>query len=301
MLGYEYNLRFLRALIFFIIMKTIDILGVKINVLTADEAISQAEFFLTSNKTGKYIVTANPEIVLTAKKYPDYRQILNDSVLTVADGVGLLWAAEFLNQPGNIINAFFISLYKFLFKRQELKDLKENIAGVDLLVKICKLAARKNYSVYLLGGLPETARLTAEKLKKHLPNLKIVGVSTGPLVDLKFIDDKMVFNDAQLLITEINKINGLHPDILFVAFGAPKQEIFLHEYLKNIPSVKLAMGVGGSFDFLSGKVKRAPQVFRDLNLEWLWRLIHEPWRLKRIFNATVSFVYFIVKYRVLGR
>ena len=99
----------------------------------------------------------------------------------------------------------------------------------------------------------------------------------------------------------IRRINNAQPEILFVALGAPKQEIWIYENLKKMPSVKLAMGVGGSFDFISGRIKRAPLIFQRLGLEWLWRLILEPRRIKRIYNATAKFGWVVLKNKKEGK
>ena len=144
--------------------------------------------------------------------------------------------------------------------------------------KICKEANKNSWKIYLLGGEEGVAKKTASKLQRRYKDLKIVGFEQEP-------DNKT-----------INRINESKVDILFVAFGAPKQEFWIDKNLNDL-NIKLAMGVGGAFDFISGKAKRAPQIYLDLNIEWLFRLINEPWRFIRIFNATFRFIYIITKFK----
>jgi len=178
----------------------------------------------------------------------------------VPDGFGLQCATWFLGQK-----------------------IGERITGVDLTWEICKLAAKKGYSVYFLGAAEGVAQKAAQRIKLLYPDLKIAGTYAG------MPDEEGI----------IDRINDTKPDILLVAFGAPKQDFFIQEYLPKLPTVKLAMGVGGSFDFISGKVKRAPQIYRDLGLEWFYRFYNEPWRALRIFNATVRLMVSVVKYKHL--
>jgi len=284
-------------------MEKTNILGVKIDCLTLDQVLEKTDSLLLSGDNHQ-IVTANPEIVLTARKYGNYREILNNTDLVVADGGGLLWAGEYLNTTGCPFNcpvcSFFKSVFRFLFRQKDLKIIPQKITGVDLLVDICKQAVKNNKSVYFFGGRDNVADSCANVLKKQLPNLLVAGVMNAPEVTAIKEEHNLKINCPEIE-TVLAKINEAKPDVLFVALGAPKQELFLSKYLSQLPTVKIAMGVGGAFDFWAGRAKRAPQGFKNFHLEWLWRLFREPWRLKRIFNATVSFVYFIVKYRILNR
>ena len=144
----------------------------------------------------------------------------------------------------------------------------ERICGVDFMVDLCELAQREGASVFFLGGRNDAAKKTAEVLQKRFPRLNIVGVSEN-------IDISTYRNVG----------------ILFVALGAPKQELWIaqNSELLQARGVKIAMGVGGAFDFISGNIKRAPRFMRKLGFEWLWRLVMEPRRLKRIFNAVFVF------------
>ena len=148
------------------------------------------------------------------------------------------------------------------------QPLKQKITGTDLMEKICQRAAQKKWPVFLIGGQAGVARKAGENLKKRYQGLEILAVEDVPFGQ---------------------------PAILFVAFGAPKQEKWIVQNLKKMPSVKLAMGVGGAFDFMAGRIRRAPKLFQRLGLEWLWRLFCQPRRAKRIFRAVVKFPWLVIK------
>lgn len=273
----------------------VDLLGIKVDALTMDQVLDQIVFLINSDKKHQ-IITANAEIVLASFGNTRYQNLINQSSLVVADGIGLLWAAKFLSlQP----NGYFYSLIQLLltglslifFPKYCREILPERIAGVDLLLKISERAIQKNWSVYLLGGQEEIAGNAATNLKKQYLDLKIAGAQSGP--------SNLNESNAEEIADLVNNINQARPDVLFVAFGAPQQDYWIQQNLPKLNTVKLAMGVGGALDFIAGKTKRAPQVYRDLGLEWLFRFWQEPWRASRIFNATVKFIYYIVKYKQL--
>jgi N-acetylglucosaminyldiphosphoundecaprenol N-acetyl-beta-D-mannosaminyltransferase len=157
------------------------------------------------------------------------------------------------------------------------KPLKERIHGVDLVKSLCKEVSKQPITVGFLGAGPNIAELTAECLRKNYPGLKVGLVSEEWSEELK------------------NK----KADILFVAFGSPKQEIWISENLERLPA-KVVIGVGGTFDFISGKVRRAPLILRKTGLEWLFRLIIQPWRLKRQLRL-VKFLYLVLREKFLSR
>lgn len=227
----------------------VEILGVKIDNLPFDEAAKMAEFFL-SDKNGHFVVTPNPEMVLRAQKDSDFKKVLNSASLAIPDGVGLVLASKFLdNQIG------------------------KKVAGVDFMEEICRIAEKTGKSIFLLGAMKGVASKAGGNLKNKFPRLKIAGYLDGDF-DLKAC---------------YKNVNTASPDILFVALGAPKQEKWIFENLNTMKSVKLSMGVGGAFDFMSGKIKRAPLWMRRTGLEWMWRLLSEPKRAKRILNAVIVF------------
>lgn len=233
-----------------------NILGILIDNITKIEALQKIEQFLFDSKQ-HHIATPNPEMVMAAQKDKEFLEILNRADLAVPDGIGLILASRYLKQP-----------------------LSQRITGVDLMLDICKIAEQKNYSIYLLGGENGVAKKAANELQKKFPKLKIAGAESGGKIEISnFIQTSNL----------IKKINFARPEILFVAFGAGKQEKWIAHNLINLSSVKIAMGVGGAFDFIAGKVKRAPPWVRNLGFEWLWRFFLQPWRWKRIINATVKF------------
>lgn len=157
------------------------------------------------------------------------------------------------------------------------KPLKERIHGVDFVKSLCKEVSKQPITVGFLGAGPNIAELTAECLRKKYPSLKVGLVSEEWSEGLK---DKKV-------------------DILFVAFGSPKQEIWISETMEKLPA-KVIVGVGGAFDFISGKVRRAPVFVQNLGLEWLFRLIIQPWRIKRQLRL-VKFLYLVLQERFLSK
>jgi N-acetylglucosaminyldiphosphoundecaprenol N-acetyl-beta-D-mannosaminyltransferase len=154
------------------------------------------------------------------------------------------------------------------------RPIQQRVRGSDLMEKICCLANQKKWRVLLLGGRHKVAEKTAIFLEKRYPGLLI-----------------------EILSEENPKAKGIPsgPSVLFVAFGAPNQEKWIARHLSLLPEVKLAVGIGGSFDFFSGRIRRAPLFFQRIGIEWLWRLALEPWRYKRIIKAVVVFPWLILK------
>lgn len=235
----------------------VNILGVLIDNLKKSEALRMVEQFLSDGRQ-HYIVTPNPEMAVAAQKDKEFLGILNKAGLSVPDGFGLILASLYLRRP-----------------------ISERIPGVDLMLDICQLAEQKSYSVFLLAakeGLsaPEETR---EVLTKKFSHLQVSG-------------DVLEKDGQEKNIIE--KINLEKPEILFVALGAGRQEKIIAENLQKMPSVKIAMGVGGAFDFIAGKIKRAPRLLRKIGLEWLWRLFMQPWRWRRILTATIKFSWLVI-------
>lgn len=199
-----------------------------------------------------YIVTPNPEFLVAAQKDSEFKEILNKANLSVPDGAGLKLSGQVENK----------------------------VAGVDLMEELVAMCAAKGFSVGLLGGRDGVAQKSAAVLKQRYPDLKISFATEGG----------EVYTDHG---SETSISVGIIPptDIIFVAFGHGKQEKWIYENLPKI-QVKVAMGVGGAFDYISGKVFRAPKILRDLGLEWLFRLIVQPWRIKRQL-ALIKYLYLI--------
>ncbi|MBU0597299.1 WecB/TagA/CpsF family glycosyltransferase [Patescibacteria group bacterium] len=241
----------------------INILGVRIDLVDLEEALTKVRVFLNSNKQN-VIFTPNPEMLVDSQDDKYFHDVLNSSDLNVCDGTGL-----YLASFGKL----------------------KRIPGVDLMLEICKIAEQKNKAVYVLGtGDVEVLKKTKEKLNEKFTNLKIVGTHAGPKIKMKKINNSTILNldqkENDLIIDDII-LNA--PDILFVAFGHNKQEKWIAKYINKMPSIKIAVGVGGAFDYISDYKKRAPKIIQKIGLEWLFRLVKEPKRIKRIFKAIIIF------------
>lgn len=260
--------------------KNVKILGVPFHKVTLKEATA---FAIKSAKGKKqtHIATPNPEILLEAQKNAKFRKILNQTALNIPDGIGILWAAEYQNakhkkQYQKYLKWVGSLLSTAIYPDSIRKIFTERVTGTDLMQEICKQAAKENLKIFLLGANRKTSMKLKEKLQKKYKNLKISGNYSG--TPQKKDENKI-----------IQKINDSKGEILFVAYGAPAQELWINRNMKKLKTVKLAMGVGGAFNFIAGTRKRAPKTMQKLGLEWLFRLIQEPKRIKRIYNATVKF------------
>lgn len=246
-------------------MKT-NILTVNIDNIDYEKTLEKIEGFISDDKQ-HYIVTPNPEIILKASKDSHYRAILNNADLSLPDGFGVILASIFLGNP--------------IYKR---------VTGSDLSNKLFKLASEKQYKIFLLGGMGDSAQIAKDKLELKYRNIEIVGATSG-FENIKSIKAKENENI-------INQIKTSGAQILFVGYGAPFQEKWIFENLNKMPFVKVALGIGGVIDFVSGRTIRAPYIFRKLGLEWLWRLFVEPYRAERIFNAVVIFSWNVLKWKM---
>lgn len=229
-----------------------DILGINLSVLKEELALKKIEEYL-NGRDAHFAVTPNPEIILASLKDKELTNILNRADLSFADGVGLKFAGFFLKQE--IIR----------------------ITGADLSLKILELAEKRKEKVLIINwdkGLSKTADIKIALQKKY-PKLNFFTVETGREIK---IEKKIQEN-----------ILTFSPVIIFSTLGSPYQEKMIYYNLKNWPSVKFAIGVGGTFDFMTGKAKRAPKIFCKLGLEWLWRLLQQPKRIGRIYRATCVF------------
>lgn len=236
------------------------ILGIKLSDLTYQQLLFEIEKGV-EKKTKRYIVTPNPEIILAALKDENLKNIINSADFSLADGFGLKLAGLLKNEK--IIR----------------------ITGSDLSLKILALAQEKNYKVAII--IWEKGLSSREEVKEAL-NQKY-----PKLVGAVYKSARVSTLDKEL----IKEINEFAPTILFVALGFPEQEKVIAENLADLKTVKLALGVGGTFDFITKKARRAPKLLRYLGLEWLWRLIIQPKRIKRIWRATVVFIYKVLTYK----
>jgi N-acetylglucosaminyldiphosphoundecaprenol N-acetyl-beta-D-mannosaminyltransferase len=193
----------------------------------------------------RLVATVNPEFVMRARRDPAFRAALDSASLALADGDYVLWAA-----------------------RRQGHQLRERVAGSDLVPELASLAARRGYRLFLLGGAPGVAEEAARRLVRRNPDLVVAGTHAGsPLPE----------DDAESLA----RIGSARPDILLVAYGAPHQELWIARHRERL-QVPVAMGVGGALDFLAGRVPRAPLWMREVRLEWLFRLLRQPWRARRM-------------------
>jgi N-acetylglucosaminyldiphosphoundecaprenol N-acetyl-beta-D-mannosaminyltransferase len=239
----------------------INILGVGFDDITAEQAVLKA--IDTINGVEKmYVVTPNPEIVWMARRDEKLRDALNGAGMLLPDGIGIIIGARILGTPLH----------------------GGRVPGIDFAESLFDTMSASGKSVFLLGAKPGIAEEAGQKLAEKYPGLKISGTSDG-----YFADDGPV----------IEKINSARPDVLLVCLGSPKQELFMTKNLVRL-DVKLCAGLGGSLDVFAGKVKRAPVVFQKLGLEWLFRLIREPRRIKRMIKLPL-FILVLIWKRVTGK
>lgn len=258
------------------------ILGVKIDDISLKEA-TETLLQWSQNDEQKYVVTPNPEIILKAQENSEYLKVLNNADLNIPDGTGILWAAKFLKITENTkhnwlkILKWILSLVATLIFPPYIKTvLRERVTGADLMQNICKKCPKNVVKIFLLGAQTGVAEKVKEILEKRNQNLEIVGTYSG--------SPRKIDLEETLTYIAASKAN-----MLFVAFGGPQQELWIAENLEKMPQIKVAMGVGGTFDFIADTHKRAPQWLQKIGLEWLYRLLQQPARLKRIYNATIKF------------
>ena len=236
-----------------------EILGVKIDTLTFAAVVKTV---ISRVKKGEkfWIATPNPEIVVLAKEDRAFGRILNLSDLAIPDGIGLVWAGRLLAKKGE-------------------ERPKERVSGVDLMEKLCQEAALNNWRVFFLGGRGRVAKRALCKMQKKYPGL-CGKAESGPEMEIR--DGELEIKGRELGKNKktIKTINAFRPEFLFVGFGMGKQERWVLKYF-DILNTRGIMVVGGAFDFLSGKIKRAPRWLQKIGFEWLWRLVLEPWRFRR--------------------
>jgi len=245
------------------------------------------------------IFTPNPEFVILAKKDRSFGDILSSANINLPDGSYLFWAREVQKRQEGVRNWSEWSFWRRLLAsigwgisasaRLHLGDLSSaRITGADFMIDLCCLAEKNGWSVFLLGAAPGVAQKASTKLKSAFPKLKIAGTFAG---DGKIMGDK----ETKEVISKVTK-DGQNIHFLFVAYGMGKQERWINRNLSQVP-VGLAMGVGGSFDYLV-KVSRAPQWLQRRGLEWFYRLLRQPWRLGRQIRL-LEFVWLVLSEQIL--
>jgi N-acetylglucosaminyldiphosphoundecaprenol N-acetyl-beta-D-mannosaminyltransferase len=240
--------------------ETTTVFGVRFHNVTFNEAV---EWIIerAQSRTPAYVATANMDFVMRAWRDPSFRQLLMRSKLVVADGMPIVKCSS-------------------LFGAR----LKERVTGSDLTPMLAEAARDVGLSVFALGGAPGVADQAMRTLQEQYPGLKVAGTYSPPLADIDQMD-----NDPILQLLEETR-----PDILLVAFGAPKQEQWVHQHLGHW-QVPVAIGVGGTLDFIAGVQSRAPRWTQRAGLEWLWRMARNPRRLAARYGANLRFllVYFL--------
>lgn len=237
----------------------IDVMGLKFDSMTMDEALSRAEALLRGEKAA-YVVTPNAEIAYEALHDVQLREMLNGADLMLPDGAGVVLASKLLRTP-----------------------VKQKVAGVDFAAGLLGVLERNGQSLYLLGGKTGIGKLAAQKMLEAHPQLRIAGIADG------------YFQDEAPVIA---KINASGADALFVCLGAPKQERFMVQHQQEL-HVHLMAGLGGSLDAFAGTVQRAPAWMIRLNLEWLYRLIREPKRFRRMLRLP-KYLWAVMLKRIRG-
>lgn len=222
----------------------VSIFGVPISKMNMKDTIAYLSQVIARREPHQ-IITANPIMVMTALEHPDYMGMMKEAELIVPDGAGVVWASGYVGNP-----------------------VAERVTGFDLIQELMKSGEHQGWKVYLIGASPEVIEAAAARLQELYPRIKLVGFRDG------FFGEK---EEAGV----IEAIRAAAPDILLVGRSADKQEPWIAKY-KDQLGVPVMMGVGGSFDVLSGKLKRAPGLFQKLRLEWFYRLLQEPWRYKRM-------------------
>ena len=224
-------------------MDSIEILGGRVDDATYDDLMDKVDAFVGSGKP-HHVITVNVEMLIAAYDDPEFATVLEGGALNVADSVGVMLAARLLGRP-----------------------LRERVTGSDGIHRLAAHSARKGYRPYLLGAAPGVAELAARSLRAANPSLDVAGVYAG---------SPRVSEEDDI----IRRVRAANPDLLLVAYGVPVEEKWIARNRLRL-GVPVMMGVGGAFDFAAGVTKRAPGWMRRLGLEWLYRLVGEPWRWRR--------------------
>jgi N-acetylglucosaminyldiphosphoundecaprenol N-acetyl-beta-D-mannosaminyltransferase len=227
--------------------ESVELFNIRFSKVTLDQVKAILTERIRSRVPG-YVVTPNVDHVCMCYHEPMFRESYERAFLRLTDGKPVLWASRLFGE-----------------------DIPEKLSGSDLLPKLCGWAAEQGYSVFFLGGTPGTADRSAEILKQRHPGLRIAGVNCPPFGFEK--------HPVQIQAV-IEHVRAARPDICFLGLGSPKQELLMSHY-RDALRVPVLIGIGGSFDFVSGRTRRAPEWVQNLGFEWMWRLSMEPKRLWR--------------------
>lgn len=239
-------------------------MNIEIDNLTFNETITEIDTIIRT-KVATYVVTPNLDHIVQLERSGELCEAYKNAELILADGKPLIWISKLYKTP-----------------------IKEKISGSDLFPRLCEMAAEKGYSMFFLGAAEGIADKASENLRAKYAGLKIVGTYSPPYG---------FENDESLLKQIIRIVCDAKPDILIVALGCPKQELFMYHYCKEM-NVPISLGLGASLDFEAGKIKRAPKWMREHGLEWLYRILQDPKRLfKRYWNDAICIIPIIKKYK----
>ena len=225
--------------------RSVPVMGVSVHHVTMQQTLAYIEQFMQEPRLHQ-IVTANPEFAVKAQNDTDFCQLIQEADLSVSDGYGLVWATARLGDP-----------------------VPERVPGSELVYHVAKRCAEKQWKLFLLGAAPGIAEKAGKRLQQTYPELQIAGSYAGT--------PHLNENDQI-----IDRINQSQADVLYVAYGAPNQDKWIARNRNQLQTVRLAIGVGGSLDFISGKIKRAPSWVQELKLEWLYRVVQQPARWRRL-------------------
>lgn len=241
-----------------------DFLNTRVDNLSMEEALTKIEQLIAQNKNA-YVVTPNVDHIVVMERDKEFAQLYREADLILTDGKPLIWISKLYGTP-----------------------IKEKISGSDFFPQMCALAARKGYSVFILGAGPGVADKAARNLQSKYPGLEIAGTYSPPV---GFEEDQEQLQKIAELIRQAN------PTILAVSLGSPKGEKFLYRH-KDEYNVPLSISIGATIDFEAGNVKRAPKWMSNCGLEWMYRMMKEPKRLvKRYAVDAVQIAPIVWKYR----
>ncbi|MCC7353517.1 MAG: WecB/TagA/CpsF family glycosyltransferase [Anaerolineae bacterium] len=244
-------------------MDTVEILGVRVHTVTNREAMERIAVLVAAGPSHQ-VVTVNPEFVMAARRDTAFRQVLNRADLSLPDGIGLVWAARLLYGRG---------------------ALSERVAGIDTVERLAEMGARQGWRLYFLGAAEGVAERAAKTLSVRYPGLTIAGTHAGSPVE----------PEAAAIVA---RVRAARPDVLFVAYGAPAQDLWIARHAEEL-QVPVTLGIGGSLDVIAGVTRRAPLWMQRRGLEWLYRLLRQPWRWRRM-AALPRFAALVIWQRLAG-
>lgn len=229
-------------------MNTFKLLGISLQPDSEKSILEKIKKYIEAPRGFFHIVSVNPENIMEARTNNDFKKVVETAQIQIMDGSGIIWAGKMKGEPH-----------------------MERVTGVDLMETLMRGAGKERRRTMLIGGSPKVAEILAECYQQEYPEAKFLGL-TG-INDIKNIQK----SEEEAIISIVR---DYMPQIVFVSFGSPAQELWIERHKSEFEGA-VCMGVGGAFDFLSGRVGRAPVFIRKMGLEWLFRLVTQPWRFKR--------------------